>query len=285
MNALSAVALSLFHALLYVACIYAAVALRPPPDGATHSRDHPHVIGQRMRGALVATVCSVSLTAFVMLRDQEWPRVISQLGLSPRAILGSSLVSLALTCILYVGPLAMDRLDGAFAWDRVRPALVQAAGEPACWRNYVVGPVTEELVFRAAVVPLWVAAGVSPTVTLLVSPLVFSVAHVHHAAASWWGGGARLAQVVATMLAQLAYTAAFGCYAVALFTRTGSVAGPIVAHIVCNIQGLPSISRINEYRPASAKYALWAVHIAGVLGLLLLFEPMTRPGIFVVGIF
>ncbi|KAJ2744474.1 CAAX prenyl protease [Coemansia sp. BCRC 34301] len=260
--------LSLVHAVFYVACIYAAVALRPPPPDVAGSRDHPHVIGQRIRGAVVATAASLAATAYT-LRKEDW---VSQLGLAPRAALGSACAGLVLTCALYLGPLTMDCLDRQSPWALcARPSAVW-------WRNYVVGPVTEELVFRSVVVSLWLAAGVSSLVAVLVSPLVFSVAHIHHAVASYCAG-TPLSHAAAAMLAQLAYTSLFGCYAAMMFVRTGSVVGPVVAHIVCNVQGLPSISRINQH---PAKYALWAVHGAGVLGLVLLFEPMTRPGIFYV---
>ncbi|KAJ2889184.1 hypothetical protein GGI21_006645 [Coemansia aciculifera] len=178
------------------------------------------------------------------------------MGLAPGPLLGSSVAALLLTCVLYLGPLTLDCLEergrGASSswWAGVRGL----AGDLRAWRNYVVGPVTEELVFRAAVVPLWVAAGIAQPAVLLVSPLVFAVAHIHHAVfveAQW----TRL--VLAGMLMQVAYTAVFGCYAAALFLRTGCVAAPTVAHVVCNVMGLPSTARIAAH---PKKYLMWAVH-------------------------
>ncbi|KAJ2818331.1 CAAX prenyl protease [Coemansia furcata] len=265
------ISLSLLHAVLYVACIYAAVAISPLEHS---SRDHPLVIRRRMRGALAATLASLVITALA-LRPLGW---VEQLGLSPHAAGGSLGVGLFLTLLLYLGPLWVGHLDGAFAWEHVRHSLRQAVGDPACWRNYAVGPLTEELVFRAATVPLWLASGLSPLVCVAVSPLVFAVAHVHHAVAAWCGGEA-LPRVLGRMAVQLAYTSVFGCYAAALFVRTRSVAGSVAAHVVCNLMGLPSVERIAEQ--GKYKYALWVAHVVGLLGMVLLFEPMTRPGVFV----
>ncbi|KAJ2064896.1 CAAX prenyl protease [Coemansia sp. S146] len=272
-NVAFALSLSLLHAALYVACIYAAVAIRPVAGG----RDSPQVISRRMRGAAFATLTALLVTGSILCRWYPSLSWAAQMGLRPHAALGSSAIALVLTCILYLGPLAVDHLDGAFGWDRLRLSLTQAVRDPVCWRNYVVGPGTEELVFRSAVVPLWIAAGVSPTACVLASPLVFAVAHVHHAVAMYWNGE-KWAAAVVRMLVQLAYTEVFGCYAAALFLRTGSVAGPVVAHIVCNVMGLPDIQRIREHE---YKYALWVAHVVGLLGMVLLFEPMTRPGLFV----
>ncbi|KAJ2490388.1 CAAX prenyl protease [Coemansia sp. RSA 2050] len=277
MSLLYLCALSLLHAALYVACIYAAVAMGPPVDAS--SRDHPLVIGRRIRGAVLATLLSLAVTALILRHASSGSGWLQPMGLDPRTFLASSGVSLLLTAALYLGPLTMDHLDGAFGWHRLRISLGQSLRDPVCWRNYFVGPITEELVFRSAVVPLWITmAAVDPLVCVLVSPLAFAVAHIHHAVASLWGGE-EMRRVLVRMALQLAYTTVFGCYAVGLFLRTRSVAGPIVAHAFCNIQGLPSLGRIGDY--PRYKYLLWLVHVVGLLAMVLLFEPMTRPGVFI----
>ncbi|KAJ1675893.1 CAAX prenyl protease [Spiromyces aspiralis] len=47
-------------------------------------------------------------------------------------------------------------------------------------RNYIVGPIVEELVFRSAIVPLWTRAAFSPSRIIFLSPAIFSLAHAHH---------------------------------------------------------------------------------------------------------
>lgn len=53
-------------------------------------------------------------------------------------------------------------------WERVRYSWVG-------WKNMVVGPVTEELVFRAGMVPLQMLAGRSFGGIVLTTPLFFGI--------------------------------------------------------------------------------------------------------------
>ncbi len=48
------------------------------------------------------------------------------------------------------------------------------------WRNYVVGPLTEEFAFRSCMLPLLLTDGVAPHKAVLVTPLLFGAAHMHH---------------------------------------------------------------------------------------------------------
>ncbi|KAJ2007638.1 CAAX prenyl protease [Coemansia thaxteri] len=276
-------------AVLYVVFIYAAEALLPcdasqpqqqqQPQTTRSRRDEPAVIRQRMRGACVATAVSLGLAACVLWLRANEQQIGKEMGLAPRAAPASALVGVVLTCVGFLGPLAVDRLEGAFQWDSVRAAW--SAWGMTEWRNLVVGPVTEELVFRGSVVPLWLKAGVSPAGVIAFSPLVFAAAHVHHAVAALVAvPRPPVNAVLARMVLQISYTWVFGCFAAALFIRTHSVAGSIAAHIVCNHQGLPDLRRISAGFP-QYKYPLWIAHVVGLVGLAVLFEPMTRPGVFI----
>ena len=48
---------------------------------------------------------------------------------------------------------------------------------------------------------------------------------------------------------QLAYTSLFGFHCAYLFLRTGSLLPPTVAHIFCNIMGLPQLGSHLELYP------------------------------------
>ena len=86
------------------------------------------------------------------------------------------------------------------------------------FRNYIAAPLSEEIVFRACMCPLLVAGGFSQAAAiwvssypccslrtdrawLQISPLFFSLAHVHHILR-----GERVAMVIL----QAAYTCIFG---------------------------------------------------------------------------
>ncbi|KAI9501184.1 CAAX prenyl protease [Coemansia spiralis] len=281
-GAWAAVWLSVFHATLFVALIYAFMIVRPVADVSIHSRNHPLIIRRRIWGVFAATTVSLAATAYVLTNGSTADPVVAQLGLRPAMAPGSAVVGAVLTLTLFMGPLVLDYLDGAFEWAAICAFLATLASSIQRQRDVLVGPVAEELVFRAAVVPVWLAAGISPPVCVFASPVLFGLAHIHQAFMRLSSGSHTVAQVLVSTAVQLAYTTVFGWFAAALFVRTHSVAGPLVAHIVCNIQGFPDLSRANGY--PRAKYAIWLAFVLGLLGFALLFEPMTRPGVFVVAI-
>ncbi|KAJ1726971.1 CAAX prenyl protease [Coemansia biformis] len=280
----AAVVWSLAHGVLYVAAIYVSMALVRVEGASIHDRDHPHIIKRRMYGAGVATLLSLAISGLLLHRwraqqGEGVPGVLALLGLDVRAALPSTIVSLVLVGLLFLGPLVLDNLDGVFAWDSLKRVPQSLWSQPECMRNYVVGPATEELVFRSAVVALWTAAGISTELCVLVSPVIFGVAHVHRAVSRYVSENIPLGSVVLSTVLQLAYTTVFGWIAAALFVRTHSVVGPIAAHVFCNVQGLPDPSRIANH--PQYKYPIWLAFVAGLAGFLVLFEPMTRPGVFV----
>ncbi|EFA80437.1 hypothetical protein PPL_07272 [Heterostelium album PN500] len=47
-------------------------------------------------------------------------------------------------------------------------------------RNYVIGPIVEEVVYRSSICPILYFAGFSSTNIILFSPLLFGLSHLHH---------------------------------------------------------------------------------------------------------
>jgi hypothetical protein len=111
--------------------------------------------------------------------------------------------------------------------------------------DLVVGPITEELCFRCALVPYLLTAGLSPLATTFLSPFFFGFAHVHHAYNQFnIPIEHRLAtqRIVVQTVFQFAYTSLFGAYCCYALIVTGSAAGPIWCHVFCNFMGLPDLS-------------------------------------------
>lgn len=78
--------------------------------------------------------------------------------------------------------------------------------------------------------------------TILLSPLVFGLAHIHH----FYEFRITNPQVHVTVaiirsLFQLSYTTLFGAYATFLFLRTGSLLTVFLVHGFCNSMGLPRV--------------------------------------------
>jgi prenyl protein peptidase len=85
-------------------------------------------------------------------------------------------------------------------------------------------------------------AGTSPTHTILLTPIIFGLAHVHH----FYEFRLTHPRVPATAALvrsafQFAYTTLFGAYATFLFLRTGSLAAVCAVHAFCNCMGLPQV--------------------------------------------
>ena len=192
------------------------------------------------------------------LLSSRWIPLKPSLGTYVGTLASHVLSPLLLTGLLFLGPLYVCYLDAelplqsCFSWHRqVRCKFGSLLGI----RNYLVGPLTEELVFRASIlVPLFLA-GVTHTNLVLASPAFFAIAHVHHAYNVYLQQGrSRHAAIsgLVTATAQFAYTMVFGWYANFLFLRAGSVWAPLSAHVFCNVMGLPSPASAAERHPKSS---------------------------------
>lgn len=102
------------------------------------------------------------------------------------------------------------------------------------------GPITEEVLFRSASVPLLLLAKTSNTTIIFLTPIIFGLAHVHHfyEFRITHPHTPLIAAILRTLL-QLTYTTLFGGYATFLFLRTGSLLGVILVHAFCNWMGFP----------------------------------------------
>lgn len=96
--------------------------------------------------------------------------------------------------------------------------------------------------FRSVIVAVHLLAKVSPGHIVLVAPLYFGIAHIHHFYEF------RLTHpdtpVLAALLRslfQFAFTTVFGWYATFVFVRTGSLPAVILIHSFCNWCGLPRL--------------------------------------------
>ncbi|CZT07708.1 hypothetical protein WAI453_005164 [Rhynchosporium graminicola] len=237
----TAVALLIGYTFIYVAPFYLSSTTRPSPN---LSRDAPSVIRGRIRS--VTTSCIIcSMFTFVLLSVQDNGGALKSIHLMGWFPIGifEALKGVALTAILFLGPL----FEGAVAegqwrdWCLLRGLNSVISGWMG-WRNFVAGPITEEVLFRSASVPLLLLARTSNTTIMFLTPIVFGLAHIHHLYEF------RITHpdtpVVAALLRtilQLSYTTLFGGYVTFLYMRTGSLLCVILVHAFCNWQGLPRV--------------------------------------------
>ncbi|KAH9480072.1 CAAX prenyl protease 2 [Psilocybe cubensis] len=248
-------------------------------------RDEPDVIRARLLAVSIATVACCLAVLGVVWESVSWrmtsldivlDSVMLRLGF-PIASIGPittnipSILPHLITPLLFLGPLfagfLSHELPGQRNW-RWQSHIVGRFFSLHGIRNYWIGPITEEVVFRACILAVYHMSGASNMRMIFWSPLLFGLAHVHHAIDTFYAkGGDWDAAKVALFgtLFQLSYTSLFGFYASFLFLRTGSILPPITAHIFCNVMGIPMIG-YELRRHAKYRNYIKAMYLAGIIG-------------------
>jgi hypothetical protein len=278
----------------------AAPLVRPPhTTPSPFDRENLYVARRRLAGVVAVTIVIPCVVA-AAVDSNSGTTVAAAMGMRFDASLSVGVgVTLALLLCLYAGELLV-RLTTACQRRQRRPqprrrdddecggddfdeasssccATVQRrAADLRTWRDVVVGPVSEEVIFRACLVPI-IASATSPTLSftavVFVTPLSFGLAHVHHIV-GLTRGPARVSYkaAAARVAAQFVYTTLFGWFAVWLFLRWQSVFAPTAAHVFCNIMGLPDVAALravgihgHESKSKVLQPALTAAHVCGVV--------------------
>ncbi|KAM7182750.1 hypothetical protein V8F33_014054 [Rhypophila sp. PSN 637] len=239
--------LLVFYALIYVLPFYASSLTRPSP---TLSRDAPSVIKARITSVTIS--CIICCLSTYLILTSGFPtgnetglssnHVIHLMGFWPLAVV-DSLRALLLTGLLFLGPLFLYFIveSGWRDWLHLDP-LREIYSDWTAWRNLVAGPITEEILFRSASIPLMLASQTSINKTIFLTPIIFGISHVHH----FYEFRLTNPQVPAKAafirsIFQLAFTTLFGAYATFIFLRTGSLLAVCAVHTFCNSMGLPQV--------------------------------------------
>lgn len=170
--------------------------------------------------------------------------ILHHLGWYPISFLAISKV-LLLTGLLFAGPL-LERtvIDSGWRLWIKGQGLREELSSWIGWRNYVAGPITEEIMFRSLLVSLHllISPAPSPQTLTFTTPLYFGIAHIHHFYEyKLTHPFTPTLPALLRSLIQFGYTTVFGWYATFLFLRTGNVWGVIFVHSFCNWMGLPRI--------------------------------------------
>ncbi|VVB02320.1 unnamed protein product [Arabis nemorensis] len=279
-----AVAACVAMALFYVLILYApTVILRLP----TASSFFDFLI-RRFICAAISTVVSLVFTAFILpIKSRETSFILGVYGIRTDHVWQGVVYPLLLTSLIYAGSLVSKLLLLLESWRengggcslfndinsfvQTTPAWVlAAASNVSVWRNFVVAPVTEELVFRACMIPLLLCAGFRIYSAIFLCPVLFSLAHLNHFRELYIKHNRSYLKASLIVGLQLGYTVVFGSYASFLFIRTGHITAPLFAHIFCNYMGLPELH-------ARGKGLVSAAFLVGVVGFVLLLFPLTEP--------
>ncbi|KKA29483.1 hypothetical protein TD95_001593, partial [Thielaviopsis punctulata] len=232
----------ILYTAVYVFPLYATKTTRP---SRTLSRDSPQVIRSRIVSVALSTVlCNVASYIFIS-RISSWgrPDALAFMGYWP-AGWSEAARTIALNSMLFAGPLFETLLiDGEWRTLVNGRAVAAVWSDWTTWRNIVVGPATEEALFRSAAVPLFVLAGISPVKTIFLTPVVFGLAHVHHFYEHRISyPNVPVVHSILRSAFQFAFTSLFGALATFFFLRTRSFLAVTLLHAQCNALGLPRLS-------------------------------------------
>lgn len=191
-------------------------------------------------------ITTFSLVTFIP-KSGNLPATLHLMGFVPAGLYEAARV-LLLTMILFVGPLFESAICEGEWRDWIRLPFVTCLWDGTMtlnnFRTLLAGPVTEELLFRSAALPLFLLTpqGSNLKTLFFVPPIVFGLAHVHHLHEfRLTNQHAPLYIGIVRSIFQLAYTTLFGSFVTFTYLRTGSLLGAVLAHIFCNYMGLPRV--------------------------------------------
>lgn len=242
-------------------------------------RDHPQTIKERIRRVLFACIISI---IFINQVSSE-PTTVSTksaplykwLGVHLNSIALASVIPLFLFMTLFLGPLYLMVLEDGFNDFHPRKWKYYLS-DLRYWRNYLVAPFSEELVFRGCMLPLLLPTFGAHS-SIILAPSFFGIAHIHHAWEKYFKSRYPLGSVVLGTLFQAFYTTLFGGLSSWLFLRTGHLTSAVVSHAFCNMMGFPDFETAlhHEYR-----ISISVTFILGLIMFILFANPMTEPSIY-----
>jgi len=239
---------------------YLSASTRPSPS---LNRDAPAVIKARIRTVTLACVVAsfATLCLLIATAKMEPVEALHYLGWWPVDLVDIIRCG-ALTFLLYMGPLFEKIFIEQDLHDfRRGRLLVETLSSWQGYRNYVAGPITEEVIFRSVFVPIHLLAKVSPSKVVFLTPLYFGIAHVHHFYEfTLTHPHTPLLPAFLRSVFQFGYTTLFGWFASFLYVRTGSIYPCVIVHAFCNWVGLPRFwGRVRRRE----QYALSPVPLRG----------------------
>ncbi|KAG0579774.1 hypothetical protein M758_4G123800 [Ceratodon purpureus] len=281
-------------AVLYVGMLYFPCLVFRLPPARTINEHYIRRFACSIAASVLASGICFWLLPVKILQNFDLPAALAVLGIRRDHLWQAIFYPLLLTALLYLGPLVMAALDSTSDSDEEDEAKVEEGfiqglytkitvnlwsltADIFAWRNYVVGPLTEEWVFRACMVPVLLCAGYSPLKVMLLCPLFFGLAHLNH----YWETvyPEKRNHGIAALITgfRFAYTTIFGWYAAFLYLRTGHLVAPLVAHVFCNVMGLPALGDAIE---SPHNKVIGFAFLLGLGGFVSLLHPATSPALY-----
>ncbi len=252
------------------------------------NRNEPSVI--RRRFISVILTCFLSFFFLFIIAEQQPANGHSiQDWIGLKLDLLACLTAVLATCILFSGPILQSIVSEYTYYYKFKVRGQSRAllnefkmnlSDLCFWRNYIVSPFTEEFVFRGCMLPLLIQ-NFTNWQTILLAPLFFGLAHLHHIIEGYFVHGHELKSLLLQHLFQFSYTYIFGIYSSYLFMRTGNLLSCFVSHSICNLMGFPNFRELfsREFQPM-VKYCIFGVYVIGLGAFFACVGILTQPNLF-----
>ncbi|XP_058057241.1 CAAX prenyl protease 2 [Anopheles bellator] len=241
-----------------------------------HDRDHPSTIKRRFFSVFVVMlVAPFFVLALSSKQVFERYSLWEIMGFRREGLFTAASIPLLLTMVLFLGPLSVQLSSGVW---RIysEPMYWMNAVHSLVWlRNHFVAPLSEEFTFRACMLPLLLQT-FRPSVAMLITPLLFGLAHLHHIKERLQNGRP-LREVLIVSFFQFFYTTIFGIYSAYLFVRSGHFLAPFIVHAFCNHMGFPDVQEVLS-QGDHKKYIFIGTYVLGLVGWIVFLPTLTTPG-------
>ncbi|KAG7569363.1 CAAX prenyl protease 2 [Arabidopsis thaliana x Arabidopsis arenosa] len=240
-----AVAACVAMAVFYVLILYAPTVILRLPSASSHTE----FMIRRFICAAICTVASLVFTAFILpIKSWEASVILGVYGIRTDHLWQGVVYPLLLTSLIYASSLVLKLLFFLESWKEngggcssfnhissfvqtIPASVLTGASNVSVWRNFIVAPVTEELVFRACMIPLLLCAGFRIYTAIFLCPVLFSLAHLNHFREMYIRHNRSYLRASLIVGLQLGYTVIFGAYASFLFIRTGTFLALYKLHV------------------------------------------------------
>lgn len=240
------------------------------------SRNHPKTVKRRILA--VSVVCLVApIGLFIYIRTRLEALSVESfaalLGLKWNGLTGAVCWPTLLILVLYSGPIFQNWIDG----DPLFGQGIVTQRKDIILRNYIIAPLAEEWIFRACML-LLLRPATGEWYAVLVCPIFFGIAHVHHLI-DWYriNDGTSFRHACLSVVIQITYTSTFGLFTGFLFIRTSHFIGLVICHSLCNMMGLPPIEHAFKH---PRKHSILAAYILGTILFFIFLLPLTSPSLY-----
>lgn len=265
------ISISLLISFLYVAVLHIKI-----PEGRMNRND-PVVIRRRLTAITIFTVFTIIALPLVLswLTGKSGSEIFGEMGVIPSSA-KDIFNTLLLMMALFIGPILNDVVETGDALYTLK-LFVDHFTTLRGIRDVVIAPLTEEVLYTAAIITTLSQSPYtsSDKILIMLPPLFFSLAHVHHGIELYINRAAPVPTIVLSTAFQVLYTLLFGIFTDFVFLRQRNVWGCIVAHSFCNHMGVPSIS-VDTPRWKSWRYIYYCLLALGAYLFKELLYPLTQ---------